>query len=64
MSGEQKVKDLFINRKIPLSLRPSIPLLLSLGEILWVVGVRLAEGARVTPPAGMVIRVEILDITP
>ena len=64
MSGEQKVKDLFINRKIPLKRRRSIPLLLSAGEILWVLGVRMADGARVTAPTGMVLRVEILDITP
>ena len=64
MEGEQKVKDLFINRKIPLNRRRSIPLLLSAGRILWVVGVMMADGARVTAPAGMVLRVEILDFTP
>jgi tRNA(Ile)-lysidine synthase len=64
MKGEQKVKDLFINRKIPLHERRSLPLLLSAGRIVWVVGVRMAEGARVIDPSGPVFRVEILDITP
>ena len=64
MSGEQKVKELFINRKIALKLRSGIPLLVSGGRILWVVGVRMAHDARVKAAAGMVLRVEILDITP
>jgi tRNA(Ile)-lysidine synthase len=63
MNGAQKIKDLFINEKIPLAKRRRIPLLVSAGRILWVLGVRLGEQARVSAPAGLVLRVEILDIT-
>jgi tRNA(Ile)-lysidine synthase len=64
MSGAQKVKDLFINEKVPVAERCRIPLLLSAGRILWVCGVRMAQEARVSPAAGAVLRVEILDISP
>jgi tRNA(Ile)-lysidine synthase len=64
MSGAQKVKDLFINEKIPLKERRRIPLLLSCGRILWISGVRMADEARVTAADRAVLRVEILDITP
>ena len=63
MTGAQKVKELFINEKIPAADRRRIPLLVSAGRILWVCGVRMGEKARVTAPAGAVLRVEILDIT-
>ncbi|GAW66717.1 tRNA(Ile)-lysidine synthetase [Geoanaerobacter pelophilus] len=64
MSGAQKVKDAFINEKVPPELRRRIPLLLSAGEIAWVPGVRLGERARVTSCIDAVLRVEILEITP
>ena len=62
MSGGQKVKDLFINEKIPIHERLRIPLLVSAGRILWVSGVKMGNEARVTQAAGLVLRVEILDI--
>lgn len=64
MSGRQKVKDLFINEKVPPPLRARIPLLETNGEILWVAGVKLAEKARVKDVKEPVFRVEILEITP
>lgn len=38
MRGEKKLKDLFIDKKIPRFLRDGIPLLLSNGAIMWVMG--------------------------
>ena len=64
MTGAQKIKDLFINEKIPVSARCRVPLLLSAGRILWVCGVRLGDDARIGAPEGAVLRVEILGFTP
>ena len=39
MSGRKKVKDIFIDRKIPLSERRRIPLLFCGTDLIWVAGV-------------------------
>jgi len=64
MTGAQKIKDLFMNEKIPVSERRRIPLLISAGRILWVCGIRVAHEARVCSATGPILRVEILEITP
>ncbi|QWV95029.1 tRNA lysidine(34) synthetase TilS [Geomonas oryzisoli] len=64
MTGSQKVKELFINEKLPLHERGRVPLVFSNGEIVWVAGMRIGERARVTSKTGAVLRVEILEITP
>lgn len=64
MTGTQKVKDFFVNEKLPLKERRNIPLLECNGRILWVVGLRMAEQGRLTAATGAALRVEILDITP
>ena len=43
MSGRKKLKDLFIDEKVPRATRRAIPLLLSGDEILWIVGVRKSK---------------------
>ena len=64
MEGAQKVKDLFINEKVPPGERGRIPLLVSAGEIVWVAGLRMGEKARVTAASDAVLRLEILEVTP
>ncbi|MCD6506246.1 tRNA lysidine(34) synthetase TilS [Candidatus Poribacteria bacterium] len=43
MKGNKKVKDLFIDEKVPPELRDKVPILLSEGEIVWVAGYRIDE---------------------
>ncbi|MEA5114043.1 MAG: tRNA lysidine(34) synthetase TilS [Geobacteraceae bacterium] len=59
MTGSKKVKDLFIDEKVPADLRRRLPLLFARGTLLWVGGVRVAEDARVRPGSGNVLEVEI-----
>ena len=47
MTGRKKIKDLFIDKKIPQVLRKRIPLFLCKGEIFWAGGVQLAEKTRI-----------------
>ena len=52
MSHEKKLKDFLIDRKIPIEVRDSIPLLVWNGEIVWVGGVEISDTFKVTDPAG------------
>lgn len=60
MEKEKKIKDLFIDLKIPLRQRRHIPLLFKDDQILWVAGIRLDHRARVKPGTKRVLRVEII----
>ena len=46
MSGRKKVKDIFIDRKIPVSERRCIPLLMCGADLIWVAGVCTSELCR------------------
>jgi tRNA(Ile)-lysidine synthase len=50
--GGKKLKDFFIDQKIDLELRRTLPLVVS-GEILWIAGVRRCNGRR--PVAGRAV---------
>jgi tRNA(Ile)-lysidine synthase len=51
-----KVSELMINLKIPEPWRDHVPLLVAAGEILWVCGRRIGQGARVKPETQKVVR--------
>ena len=55
--GRRRVQDLLVDRKIPIAERDRVPIVEDgAGRIVWVAGVAVAHGARVTrPEAGMVI---------
>ncbi len=46
--GEQKLKELFINKKIPLEKRGQIPLLAKDYRIIWAIGVRTSEAFKMS----------------
>lgn len=64
MSGRKKVKDLFIDEKVPLASRRRLPLLFCGERLIWVCTLRVAAQTRVTGRTSRVIRAEILDFTP
>ncbi|MBI5894004.1 MAG: tRNA lysidine(34) synthetase TilS [Deltaproteobacteria bacterium] len=47
MNGSKKIKDLFIEKKMPLHLRKKTPIIVSGKEIIWVAGVRRGDAAKV-----------------
>ncbi|MBM4348368.1 MAG: tRNA lysidine(34) synthetase TilS [Deltaproteobacteria bacterium] len=57
--GTQKLKEFFIDHKIPKFERPNIPLLISGERIVWVVGHRIDERFKVTSNTKKVLRVEV-----
>ncbi len=55
--GRRKLQDIFVDRKVPLRTRHSIPVVESAGEILWVPGVARSEMALVTSRTFSTLRV-------
>lgn len=60
MEGTKKVKELFIERKMPRSHRSKIPIILSGDDIIWVVGLREADWAKVRKDTKKVLRIEVI----
>lgn len=48
MTGSKKVKDIFIDAKIPPHLRRIVPLVFSLGRLTWICGLRFSSCASIT----------------
>ncbi|MBQ2316955.1 MAG: tRNA lysidine(34) synthetase TilS [Lachnospiraceae bacterium] len=57
--GTKRLKDYFIDEKIPKEERDSIPLLAEGQDILWVIGYRRSEAALVTDETSRVLKVEV-----
>jgi tRNA(Ile)-lysidine synthase len=62
MGGTQKVKKYFIDRKIPFHKRVRCPVLVSGGQLVWLMGHRLGEAARITPNTRNVLKVSFSDL--
>jgi tRNA(Ile)-lysidine synthase len=59
MSGRKKVKDVFIDRKIPMSERSCIPLLFCGDDLIWIAGVCVSEKCRIDSPSATTIQVTL-----
>ncbi|MBI5683417.1 MAG: tRNA lysidine(34) synthetase TilS [Deltaproteobacteria bacterium] len=64
MKGTKKIKDLFIEKKMPSSERKKTPILLSGDDIIWVVGVRRGEGAKIDKDTRRILMVVMVDLNP
>lgn len=62
MTGHKKIKDLFIENRVPLSIRAKWPLLAMGDEILWIPGYGRSEAGRVTENATSVIYIKAKPI--
>lgn len=61
--GSRKLQDIFVDRRIPRSLRGRVPVVTARGLIVWVPGVALAHRARVTEDSNGVLHVRVRTIT-
>lgn len=59
MSGRIKVADLLAQEHVPAPARAGWPLVVSEAEIVWVVGIRMAEGPKLTRSSRRVIVLEV-----
>ncbi len=60
MSRTQKVKDFFINNKIPADKRGSIPLLVSGSQVIWIAGLRMDDRYRITEATKIILKVKLI----
>ncbi|MBI2359850.1 MAG: tRNA lysidine(34) synthetase TilS [Deltaproteobacteria bacterium] len=60
MHGRKKVKDLFIEKRVPRSLRSTLPLLAAGEEILWIPRCGRSGVAAVGPATREVLRIELV----
>ncbi len=59
MKGSKKVKDFFIDLKVPLQKRERVPLLISKGKVVWVVGYRISECFKVDKETKRILKIRI-----
>ncbi len=59
LAGEKKLQDLFVDAKVPRRLRDAVPIVCDRDGILWVVGYRIAERARVGGTAKKMLRLRV-----
>lgn len=60
MAGVKKVKEFFIDNKVPKSHRDLIPLLVdSEGKIIWIVGMRLDDRVKITSNTKKILYIKI-----
>ena len=64
MTGSRKVKDVYIDAKIPPEIRGRIPLIFSGGHLVWICGLKVSAKAGVTENTASVLKAEILDSAP
>ena len=56
---KKKLKKYFVDSKIPSDKRGGIPLVASGNEVLWIIGYRTGEGARITKSTKKLLKMEI-----
>lgn len=57
--GSKKLKDFFIDEKVPLTMRYRIPILVSGNQIVWVAGYRIDDRFKVTDKTRQVLKLRI-----
>ncbi len=59
--GTRKLKDYLIDQKIPQEKRDQILLIAEGSHILWAVGYRISEAAKVTPETKQIVKIQVLE---
>jgi tRNA(Ile)-lysidine synthase len=63
MSGHKKLKDLFIEKKVVLSTRAILPLLVLQNEVLWAPRYGRSGVAKVTADSAMILRLKLASLS-
>lgn len=60
MKGSKKIQDFFVDEKIPVEKRDSVPIVESDRKIVWVGGIRVDERAKVAKNTKKVVKLELI----
>lgn len=60
MKGTKKLKDYFIDEKVPIPDRDTIPILVDEKNIIWIIGMRTSEYYKITPETKNVLVVKYI----
>jgi tRNA(Ile)-lysidine synthase len=62
LKGSKKLQDIFVDEKVDIDERDRIPVVEDGSKIVWVVGYRMAEEAKVTPKTKKVVKLSAKSI--
>jgi tRNA(Ile)-lysidine synthase len=62
MAGHRKVKELFIEKKLPLSIRASLPLLVLGNEVIWIPGYGRSAVGKVTLATKAILHLKAVPV--
>jgi len=60
MEGKRKIKDIFIDAKIPKKRRCRIPLLVDRDSVLWIIGMKMNNAVKLTKMTEKVVKAELV----
>jgi len=61
-NGNKKLKDFFIDEKIPRDIREKAPLLADGNKVLWVIGYRYSDAYKITPSTTRILQVRVANM--
>jgi tRNA(Ile)-lysidine synthase len=64
MSGSKKVKNIFVDKKIPRVRRNRIPLVFSNGTLIWICGICFSNSAALSGSSLQIARAQLLQQSP
>lgn len=62
--GTKKLQDYFVDRKVPRRLRRRVPVITSASGIVWVVGMQIDDGFRLTDRSARGLKIAVRSLTP
>lgn len=62
MKGSKKIKDFFIDLKIPMEKREKIPILVNRGKVAWIMGHRIDERFKIDNNTTRILAIKILQV--
>ena len=62
MTGSKKLKDFFIDNKIPRDKRDSIPLVVDRNNIIWIAEYQMSDDYKISKKTRKTLRLELIDL--